>query len=320
MLNTVQWVVVTEDEQGQRLDNFLATRLKGLPKSALYRLIRKGEVRVNKGRAKPDRRLSAGETVRIPPVRMQDKAQPPKPSEQLATTLDAAVLFEQDGLVVVNKPAGIAVHGGSGIHLGLVEALRQLERFKGFLELVHRLDRETSGCIMLARKRSVLKHLQTLLRDRAGVEKTYIALVQGEWPANRDCVDVPLQRITLPHGERLVKVHRDGKPAVTQFRVLAKGKSVTLVEAKPITGRTHQIRVHAKHVGCPLVGDDKYGDTPFNTELKRRGVNRLFLHAAKLSVEMSDECLHFEAPLPPDLQNTLAMLAVQLPNSELGLL
>lgn len=306
----VSFYTVTEDEHGQRLDNYLLSRLKGVPKSAIYKIVRKGEVRVNKGRAKPDRRLTAGDVVRVPPIRVADSKTPPKPSQKLSGTLESAILFDKDGLLVVNKPGGIAVHGGSGISLGLVEALRQMAPYQGFLELVHRLDRETSGCIMMARKRTVLKTLQDQLRQREGIEKTYLALVQGQWPSNQTYVDAPLLRTLLPNNERIVKVHKEGKPSMTRFRVLAKHPLVTLVEAKPISGRTHQIRVHAKHAGCPLVGDEKYGDTSLSMELKTFGVERLFLHAVGLDLEWNDSTFRFRAPLPYSLIKVLQKLQI----------
>ena len=311
MQEQVRFVTVTSDEHGQRLDNFLASRLKGVPKSAIYRLVRKGEVRVNKGRSKPDRRLADGDVVRLPPVRTASSTEPPKPSARLTTTLEHAILFDADGLVVVNKPSGLAVHGGSGVNLGLVEALRQLPEYKGFLELIHRLDKDTSGCVMLARKRAVLQEVQDKLRARDGVQKTYIALVQGAWPNHLSEVNVPLLRMVMPNNERIVKVHKEGKPSITQFRVLARCEHLTLVEAHPVTGRTHQIRVHAKHVGCPLVGDDKYGDTPLNSKLSAMGSARLFLHAYQLKLTLKDQHLAFTAPLPSELQRTLKLLGVE---------
>lgn len=306
----VQFFTVTTDEDGQRLDNYLMSRIKGVPKSALYRIIRKGEVRVNKGRVKPERRLIDGDLVRVPPLRTAEQKVQPEPGQSLISHLEGAVLYDQDGLLVINKPSGLAVHGGSGVQLGLIEALRQMPGNQGFLELIHRLDRDTSGCVMIARKRSVLKRFQDALRQRQGITKTYIALTQGMWPKNRVDVDVPLQRYLLANGERMVRVHSDGKPSKTLFRVLEQYREATLVEAKPISGRTHQIRVHALHVGCPLVGDDKYGDTELNNRLKKQGSTRLFLHAKSLRVAMPDEApLYFEAPIPVELEQLLARLA-----------
>ena len=309
MSEKVQYFTVTSDEDGQRLDNYLTSRLKGVPKSALYRIIRKGEVRVNKGRVKPERKLVSGDLVRIPPLRLAEQKVAPAPGQSLVAHLKDAVIFDQDGLLVVNKPSGLAVHGGSGVHLGLIEALRQLPGNQGFLELIHRLDRDTSGCVMIARKRSVLKRVQEALRLRQGVSKTYIALVQGTWPKHRVDVDVPLERYLLPNGERMVRVSDHGKPSKTLFKVLRQYSGVCLVEAKPISGRTHQIRVHALHVGCPLVGDAKYGDTELDQKLKLLGSRRLFLHAKSLRLDIQAQApLIFEAPLPGELQDVLDKL------------
>lgn len=301
-MGDVQILTVTVNEQGQRLDNFLLTRLKGVPKSALYRVIRRGEVRVNKGRVKPERRLVDGDQVRVPPLYIEPRPAPPGPGRSLIQMLQSAILYDQEGLLVINKPSGLAVHGGSGINLGMIEALRQLPGQQGFLELIHRLDRETSGCVMVARKRSVLTHFQHLLRERIGVQKTYIALVQGSWPRHGRVVEAPLKRFVTGSGERIVRVHEEGKPALTRFSIKQRFAEATLLEASPISGRTHQIRVHAKHMGCPLVGDEKYGDTPANTTLRAQGFHRLFLHAARLRVQLpSGEWVDIAAPMPADL-------------------
>lgn len=309
MKQSVQFFTVTNDESGQRLDNYLVSRLKGLPKSALYKVIRKGEVRVNKGRAKPDRKLAEGDVVRVPPVRIPDEKTHAKPSFGLSQHLSSAVIYDRDGLLIINKPSGLAVHGGSGVHLGLIEALRQLPGNEGFLELIHRLDKETSGCVMIARKRSVLKYFQEALRKRSNIKKTYWALVQGQWPEYQKAVSAPLQRILLPNGDRIVNVHKDGKPSKTNFAILECYPQATLVEAQPVTGRTHQIRVHAKHMGCPLVGDSKYGDIGSASQFEGLGVRRLFLHARALSFELpSGEKVEVDAPLPEDLTGVLATL------------
>lgn len=318
MHQKVQFYTVSQDEDGQRLDNYLMSRLKGVPKSALYRVIRKGEVRVNKGRVKPERRLADGDLVRVPPMRVAEQKTQPEPGQSLVKHLEEAVLYDQDGLLVVNKPSGLAVHGGSGVHLGLIEALRQMPGNHGFLELVHRLDRDTSGCVMIARKRSVLKRMQDALRERQGITKTYIALAQGVWPKNRVDVDVPLQRYLLPSGERMVRAHSEGKASKTLFKVLRQYREVALVEAKPISGRTHQIRVHALHVGCPLIGDDKYGDTELNHRLRMSGGGRLFLHAQSLQICLPNQApLYFEAPLPIELEQVLARLDSEGPGTEI---
>lgn len=307
----VQWLTIDADQAGQRVDNFLMARLKGVPKSRIYNILRKGEVRVNKGRVKPDYRLVAGDQVRVPPVRVSERPAPDKPSDQLVKTLARAILFESDGLLVINKPPGLAVHGGSGISLGLIEVLRQMRPEARFLELVHRLDRDTSGCLMVAKKRSMLRHLQSALRDKGkgGVTKIYHSLVGGRWPAGLDKVDVPLMRFEV-NGERIVKVHPEGKPSLTLFRVLERYDGATLMEANLITGRTHQIRVHAQSTGHSLLGDEKYGNDAANRQWRERGVRRLFLHAAELRFYLPDanEPTCVKAPLPDDLSSVLDAL------------
>lgn len=309
MSSKVQLFTVSEDEEGQRLDNYLVTRMKGVPKSAVYRVIRKGEVRVNKGRAKPDRRLQSGDVVRVPPLRLAETQPVAAPGQSLVHHLQQAILYDQDGLLIVNKPAGLAVHGGSGISLGLIEALRQMPGHQGFLELIHRLDRETSGCVMVARKRSVLKYFQECLREREGVQKAYLALVQGQWPKGVSAVEVPLKRFVQNNGERIVRVSQEGKPSLTRFDVLEKFAHATLVRAFPVTGRTHQIRVHALYQGCPLVGDEKYGDTPMDQTFRNIGSRRLFLHAEQLDLTLpGGDSLQVVAPLPDDLGDLLLKL------------
>lgn len=307
----VQWLSIEADQAGQRLDNYLKSRLKGLPKSRIYSLLRKGEVRVNKGRVKPDYRLCAGDLVRLPPLRLSHQPPVPKPSDRLRKQLDASVLLENDGLLVLNKPPGLAVHGGSGVSLGLIEVLRQMRPEARFLELIHRLDRDTSGCIMLAKKRSMLRHMQAALRDRSngGVVKIYQALVLGSWPRQRNKVDEPLLRLDIK-GDRIVKVHPQGKPSVTHFRLLEDFGEASLVQARLETGRTHQIRVHAQFSGHCLVGDEKYGQDQANYKWREKGVKRLFLHAAKLGFVLPDETktTWVEAPMPEDLTRVLGKL------------
>lgn len=308
----VQILDVAADEAGQRLDNYLLARLKGVPKSLIYRIIRKGEVRINKGRAKPEHKLEAGDKVRVPPVRMADPKVLPKPGDSLVNVLNDAILFENDALIVVNKPSGLAVHGGSGVVLGLIEALRQIRPDVRFLELVHRLDRDTSGCVMVAKKRSMLKFLQEALRHAGGIDKQYFALVEGRWPNRRRVVEAPLRKNELQSGERIVRVDITGKASRTEFEIEQRYAEATLVRAKPITGRTHQIRVHALHAGHAIVGDDKYGRDDFNKQMKQLGFKRLFLHAAALNIPMPDGIsLHVEAPLPPDLTDALKRLQVE---------
>jgi 23S rRNA pseudouridine955/2504/2580 synthase len=308
----VRFVDIDADQAGQRVDNFLVTFLKGVPKSRIYRILRKGEVRVNKGRVKPEYKLKAGDQIRVPPIRQAEAPAAAKPSQSLTHTLENAIIYEDKSLLIINKPSGLAVHGGSGVNLGLIEALRQIRPQDRYLELVHRLDRDTSGCVMVARKRSMLRYLQDLLRrgDKRDINKTYHALVQGSWPNRRQKVDAPLRKSESPGGGRIVRVDLSGKPSLTLFKVLRRFKGCTLVEARPITGRTHQIRVHAQSVGCSLVGDDKYGDDDFARQMKAKGIGRLCLHAAKLEVRLpeQDQLLVVEAPMDSGLAKAIDKL------------
>ena len=305
----VQFVEIDDERAGQRIDNFLLGQLKGVPRTLIYRVLRKGEVRVNKGRVKAEYKLQAGDVVRIPPVRMPDAKEQPNASEQLKELLAGSILFENAGLIILNKPAGLAVHGGSGINLGLIEVLRQMRPQDRHLELVHRLDRDTSGCIMIAKKRSMLRYLHQQLRD-GHIQKYYHALVEGRWPSRCKEVRAPLKKNELSSGERIVRVDSEGKESLTQFKVLRRYVGTTLVEAKPVTGRTHQIRVHAQYQGHGLVGDPKYGNDNFNKEMKAKGFHRLFLHAAALSLLLPDEDkkILVEAPLDERLAKPLANL------------
>jgi 23S rRNA pseudouridine955/2504/2580 synthase len=281
-LHKVRLVTITEDRLGQRLDNFLIGQLKGAPKSLVYRIVRKGEVRVNKGRVKPEYKLCIGDIVRIPPVKLPEADEIAPVGEGLAKALKDAVLYESDGLMVINKPSGLAVHGGSGINLGMIESLRQVFPDYRFLELVHRLDRDTSGCVMVAKKRSTLRAIHEQLRNPGGIDKIYHTLVVGDWPKTVKQVKAPLLRYTLKSGERMVKVDDEGKPSITRYRVLENFAGLSLLEAKPVTGRTHQIRVHCLHMGHPIIGDDKYGLEDANLVQRQQGLKRLFLHAAQL--------------------------------------
>ncbi len=307
----VTFFEVTEAQEGQRVDNFLHRHLKGVPKSKVYRILRKGEVRVNKSRVKPEYKLAVGDRVRIPPVRVEEKGTAAKVSDSLQQLLEAAVLYEDESLLVINKPSGLAVHGGSGINQGLIEALRVLRPQQRFLELVHRLDRETSGCVMIAKKRSMLKYLHEQLRSKKGVDKRYLALVSGRWPNRKKQVSAPLQKNILKSGERMVSVTPEGKPSLTEFQVLERYPKATLVEARPVTGRTHQIRVHALHAGHPLLGDEKYCSAEDNRAFRQYGLRRLFLHAASLTLRLpdGDKPLRVEAPLEAGLQAVLSQLA-----------
>ncbi len=322
---SVRYVTVGAESAGQRVDNFLRTELKGAPKSLVYRILRTGEVRINKGRAKPETRVAAGDVVRIPPLRLSSDA-PQRVGDELSATLQAAILYEDPSMLVLNKPAGLAVHAGSGVNMGVIEALRLIYPQYPGLELAHRIDRETSGVLVLAKDRPTLLQLHAWFRDDV-VHKTYVALVHGAFPDALREVDAPLEKNALRSGERLVEVRADGKPSITRFRVLSRLRGTTLVEARPLTGRTHQIRVHAAHVGHPLVGDPKYGDIERDRAFKRYGHVRLFLHAVRIQLpsesagsaesgkpapskagRSTKKELRIEAPLPDDLTRLLSML------------
>lgn len=307
---SVRFVTVEPDLAGQRVDNFLRTQLKGVPKSMIYRILRKGEVRVNKGRVKPEYKLVADDVVRIPPVRVSEGTPGPSPKLDKIAALESQILFEDDRIIVINKPSGIAVHGGSGLSFGLIEGLRALRPDANFMELVHRLDRDTSGCILIAKKRSALRHMHEQLRT-GKMDKRYQALVAGQWPDNRFKVKAPLRKNVLQSGERMVSVSEDGKPSETRYRILQKFDTATLVEASPITGRTHQIRVHCLHAEHPIACDPKYGDTEFDESMRQKGLNRLFLHAHSISLihPGTEERVKFTAPLDATLTNTLKALS-----------
>ncbi len=302
----VQFVDIDPSLEGQRIDNYLRTFLKGVPKSLIYRILRKGEVRVNKKRVKPEYKLQANDQLRIPPIRVSEPTELPSTKLDKVSSLEHCILFEDDWLIVLNKPSGTAVHGGSGLSFGVIEALRALRPQAKFLELVHRLDRDTSGCLLVAKKRSALKNLHEQLRDKK-VDKRYQALVAGEWPANRFKVKAPLLKNTLKSGERVVLVDEEGKPSETRYHILESFNQATLVEASPITGRTHQIRVHCLHAGHPIGGDNRYGDEEFDQRAKKLGLNRLFLHAHSLAFlhPNSEQRVSFKAPLDTNLVNVL---------------
>lgn len=302
----VQYIEITEAHEGQRLDNFLMKILKGVPKSRIYRIIRKGEVRVNKGRCDAKRKLILGDVVRIPPVRVAEEKDLIAAPAYLTACLQRDILFEDNAILVINKPSGFAVHGGSGISSGVIETLRALRPESHFLELVHRLDRDTSGCLIIAKKRSALRTLHEYFRGN-GVKKNYLALLQGRWEKQKLIVDQPLQKNISQGGERMVKVSASGKPSKTLFRRLALYHNATLVEASPFTGRTHQIRVHAAWLGHAIIGDERYGDQQLNKSYRQRGYKRLFLHAHKLQFAhpVTGDILNLVAPLAPELQALL---------------
>ena len=307
---SVKTLMVDEDSAGQRLDNFLMRHLKGVPKTHVYRIIRSGEVRVNKGRASAEQRVQTGDVVRLPPVRVsaqvQAKTDAPAPAREFP------VLMEDEAMMAIDKPAGVAVHGGSGVSFGVIEQLRRARPASLNLELVHRLDRETSGVLLVAKKRSALKHLQDQFRDRE-TGKTYLALVLGLWPSNKKVIDSPLMKYTVANGqsegERRVKVvdkdDPNGMRSITLVRVARTVGPYTLLEVTIKTGRTHQIRVHLASQGHPIAGDDKYGDFEHNKLLQKMGLKRMFLHAWQLKFQhpQSARLVALQAPLPAELQN-----------------
>ena len=297
---------ITAEEAGQRVDNFLMRHFKTVPRSRVYRLLRKGEVRVNRKRVDAEYRLAAGDEVRLPPVRIDTRKEPERPSSSLRELIERAVIFQDKHLLVIDKPAGVAVHGGSGMSYGIIEALRA-SRPRETLELVHRLDRDTSGCLAVARDRATLTLLHALIRD-SGMHKTYMCLVSGNWQLGTKRIDAPLATDNRQHGARHVRVAAAGKDSVSVFKpVQFFGSLATLMEVDIPTGRTHQIRVHAAFAGHPLLGDDKYGDRERNAELKRYGLKRTFLHAQSLAFDWpgSGVPFHVSAPLPEELKAVL---------------
>ena len=310
----VKWLLVDEESAGQRLDNFLMRHLKGVPKTHIYRIIRSGEVRINKGRASADTRVESGDEVRLPPVRISDKVA--EKAERPAPGREFPLLFEDESLLAIDKPAGVAVHGGSGVSFGVIEQLRQARPQAKLLELVHRLDRDTSGILLVAKKRSALRHLQDQFRERE-TGKTYLALVKGDWPAKLKVIDQPLLKFLLQgqdgaEGERRVRVTTpedpDGMRSVTLVKVSKRLPGATLLEVTIKTGRTHQIRVHLASQGHPIAGDDKYGDFEWNRQLQRPGnspgLKRMFLHAWRLQFNhpVTAERVALQTDLPPELK------------------
>lgn len=306
----VSMITIDEDSAGQRIDNFLAKALKGVPKSHLYRILRSGEVRVSSRRVDATYRLAAGDVVRIPPIRTAAPATSRTVNPTAAPRLEHTVIFEDPALLVIDKPAGYAVHGGSGISRGVIEQLR-LERPQAkFLELVHRLDRETSGILMLAKKRSALVQLHEAIRANQ-TDKRYLVLVHGHWREQKRRVSLPLQKYVLASGERRVAVHADGQPSETIFRLRQHYEGFSLLEAQLVTGRTHQLRVQLAHLGFPIAGDDKYGDFSVNKSMQKQGLKRMFLHSAETVIRhpVSGEKLTLSAPLPAELSRFLQQLS-----------
>lgn len=304
----VQLIEVDADVAGQRLDNFLIKILKGVPKSRIYRIVRSGEVRVNKGRAKPGQKLELGDIVRLPPIKVAER-QTVTLGQQAGQRLLNSIVYEDDGLMVINKPEGMAVHGGSGLTSGLIETLRAALPDARFLELVHRLDRATSGCLLVAKKASVLRELHEQIRANK-MGKFYLALVNGKWDKGRQLVNAPLLKLTAAGGERQVIVSAEGKRSVSHFSVVERLRGASLLEVKLETGRTHQIRVHTQSAGHPILGDDKYGDFEANRRFRDSGLKRLFLHAARLQFvsPTTGKKVSVEAPLPKELTAVLAAL------------
>ncbi|WP_038180581.1 23S rRNA pseudouridine(955/2504/2580) synthase RluC [Vibrio rhizosphaerae] len=305
----VQFVSIDEDMAGQRIDNFLRNQLKDIPKSMVYRILRKGEVRVNKKRIKPEYKLQPGDVIRIPPVTLSQndtKQESLSPKLAKVSELEQCVLFEDDALLVLNKPSGTAVHGGSGLKFGAIEALRALRPQARFLELVHRIDRDTSGILLVAKKRSALRHLQAQFRDKS-VQKHYYALVMGTWDAKCRKINAPLLKNEV---NSIVRVNSQGKASETRFKVIEVFSQATLIQASPVTGRTHQIRVHTQYAGHPIAWDDRYGDTRFDAYTGKLGLDRLFLHAAQIRFihPTSGEKMEITAPMEKKLEHVLTQL------------
>ena len=304
-------VRVPDDRDGQRLDNFLLGQLKGAPRSLVYKLVRSGQVRVNGGRAKAERKLAAGDEVRIPPVRLGEPSDKGTPPTGFLKAMEAAIVFEDARLLALNKPSGVASHGGSGISFGAIETMRAL-RPEQSLELVHRLDRDTSGLLIMAKKRSALTEMQALMREEGGIAKRYLALLTGRMPDGVMSVDAPLHVGLRQGGERHVQVNAAGKASLSHFRVLERRGGQSYCEVRIETGRTHQIRVHSQHIGHPIAGDDKYGDAEANKRLREQvGLKRMFLHASTLefALDGGKAAYLLNAPLVPELLDVLDRLA-----------
>ena len=303
----MRYVRVTRDDSGMRLDNFLLRTFRDVPKSRVYRIIRSGEVRINRGRAKPGTRLTEADEIRLPPVRQRDRPGPGRPPDALLKRVERALIAETDDYLVFNKPPGLAVHAGTGLRFGLIEVLRAL-RPGEFVELVHRLDRQTSGCLLVARSRAALDGLRAALNDVSS-SKRYLALVDGRWRHGAVEVDAPLSRDNERSGERMVEVDpRSGRTSLSWFEPKTAFTDATLMSVAIRTGRTHQIRVHAAYKGHPVVGDDKYGANTAATRWRERGLRRMFLHAAELQIDYDGRRLAFEADLPADLHRVLERL------------
>jgi len=304
-----RFVEVKASHAGQRLDNFLLNQLKGVPRSHIYRILRSGEVRVNKGRKKPHYRLLESDIVRIPPIRVADKKNPGIP-EPLLKTLEQSILFEDSHVMVINKPAGLAVHSGSSIAYGVIEILRKLRPEADMLDLVHRLDKDTSGCLVIAKDRPSLMQLHDQFRSEDGIDKRYLAILAGRWAGGEKMIDAPLIKNSLKGGERMVMVDAAGKAARSLFTPIDYFNDATHIEIKLFTGRTHQIRVHAAHAGFPVAGDPKYGDPNFNRMLKAKGFKRMYLHAHTLGFNLQQK-YKITAPLDDEWKELLKVLSLK---------
>lgn len=303
----VKYVKVSRDFADQRIDNFLLTKLKGLPRSLLYKLLRTGQVRVNKKRVKPEYRLEPGDEVRLPPVDIPEHREV-RPSKSFMELMEQNILLDDDKMIIINKPSGIAVHGGSGITCGVIEAFKYMFPQFPALELAHRIDRDTSGCLVMAKKRSVLKQLHEAFREEK-IKKMYLALTEGQWSKRDYMIDAPLKRFQLKSGERMVSVdQREGKASRTQFTTRERFTNAELVEARPKTGRTHQIRVHCQYAKHPIAGDAKYGNKVFDSQMRDAGLKRMFLHAAKIELNTPELSFKVQAPLSQELEQVLEKL------------
>ncbi len=304
----VETITVDETADGQRIDNFLIKILKGVPKTRIYRIIRKGEVRVNKGRIKQSYRLKRDDVVRIPPVRIGANSGPVKVGRASLERLQRSIIFEDSRFLVLNKPSGMAVHGGSGLSYGVIEGFRALRPDAPYLELGHRLDRETSGCLVIAKRRSALRSFQ-IEQQKGQIDKHYLTLLKGEWQGSQRKIDVPLMKNELRSGERVVQVNPEGKRAISIFTPIERFGDATLMRVKLITGRTHQIRVHARHTGHPIAADCRYGDEPFNRQMAGLGLKRLYLHAESIRFTLPELMTYdIAAPLDSDLEALLKRL------------
>ncbi|NOQ94617.1 MAG: 23S rRNA pseudouridine(955/2504/2580) synthase RluC [Methylophaga sp.] len=309
---SVQFVDISAAQAGQRIDNFLLTLEKGVPKSRIYRAIRKGEVRVNKGRIKQTYKIQAGDTIRIPPLHTSEKTKIDTVSDRFRQQINDCVLLEDDALLVLNKPSGVAVHAGSGIVQGLIEALRIIRADLPYLELVHRLDRDTSGCLLIAKSRDALLNMQQQMKNHE-IDKRYLTLLRGSWGSEERLIEQPLMKNSVSSGERMVIITPEGKYSKTVFKPLESFAQAQLTEVILYTGRTHQIRVHSAFMGTPVAGDDKYGQRNFNRDMKKFGLKRMFLHAWKLGIRhpSTKQELRLEAPLPTQLENVITKLRDQ---------